>query len=298
MNQTTLKNIYSFEGKGLHTGKFAKASLKPAGADTGIVIVRTDLGGARIPALASSVASTRRSTLLRCGKAKAGTVEHVMSALTGLGVDNAVIELDGPEMPILDGSAAPYVAAISRDGLQTLDAPRRWVEVKKEIIVRGSHGSWIKITPAVEPSYEITIDFPSRFPGKQTVSYREGDDYSSEIAPCRTFCFLREVWPMLVLGLARGGDVENAIVIVDRKVPGWRLKCMAKMLGQPCLEVRPEGYLSNITLHFPDECGRHKLLDVIGDLRLGGGLLKARVEAYKPGHALNTAAAKAIFNQI
>ena len=103
---------------------------------------------------------------------------------------------------------------------------------------------------------------------------------------------------MLVLGLARGGDVENAIVIVDRKVPGWRLKCMAKMLGQPCLEVRPEGYLSNITLHFPDECGRHKLLDVIGDLRLGGGLLKARVEAYKPGHALNTAAAKAIFNQI
>lgn len=299
MNQRTLKSTYSFEGKGLHTGKPARASLKPAPVDTGIVFIRTDLGGAEIPAVASSVSSTRRSTLLACGAAKAGTVEHVLSALTGLGVDNAYIELEGPEMPILDGSAAPYIDAIAPDGLLEQNAPRKWVEIKREVLVRNErNGAWIRITPADEPSYEVTIDFAAKAVGRQTVSYGSGVDYASQVAPCRTFCFLREIWPMLLLGLARGGDVENAIVIVDKPVSRMRLKIMSKMLGQPLLDVTPEGYLSNLTLRFPDECGRHKLLDIIGDLRLCGGFLKARVEAYKPGHALNTTAAKEVFKQL
>ena len=298
MNQRTLKSSYSFEGKGLHTGKPVTACLKPAPVDTGIVFIRTDLGGAEIPAAASCVSRTRRSTLLEKDGAKAGTVEHVLSALTGLGVDNAYIEMNGPEMPILDGSAAPYVEAVAPDGLLEQNAPRKWVELRREIVVRNERsGAWIKLTPAEEPSYEVTIDFAAKAVGRQTVGFGSGDDYASQVAPCRTFCFLREVWPMLLLGLARGGDVENAIVIVDRPVSRLRLKCMSKMLGQPLLDVTPEGYLSNLTLRFPDECCRHKLLDIIGDLRLSGGFLKARVEAYKPSHALNTEAAKEVLKQ-
>ena len=299
MNQYTLKSTYSFEGKGLHTGKPARVCLKPAPVDTGIIFIRTDLGGREIPAVASSVASTRRSTLLEKDGAKAGTVEHVLSALTGLGVDNAYIELEGPEVPILDGSAAPYVQAIGQDGLLEQNAPRKWVEIKEEIIVRNErNGAWVMITPSDEPSYEVTIDFAAKAVGRQTVAFGKGVDYAAQVAPCRTFCFLREIWSMLLLGLARGGDVENAIVIVDKPVSRLRLKLMSKMLGQPLLDVTPEGYLSNLTLRFPDECGRHKLLDIIGDLRLSGGFLKARVVAYKSGHSLNTKAAKEVFKQL
>lgn len=299
MNQQTLKKEYIFEGKGLHTGKQARVLLRPAPAGTGIVFRRTDLGGVEIPAVAGNVASTRRSTLLKNCKAKVGTVEHLMSALYGLGVDNAYVDVDSSEMPILDGSAAPYVKAIAVDGTLGQDAPRAWVEISHEIIVRNSRtGSWIKITPADEPSYEITIDFNSKVIGVQNTRFDASVDYATQIAPCRTFCFLHEVFPLLLLGLARGGDVSNAIVVVEKTVSKWQARFMAKVLGHTLESVPDNGYICNPDLRFPDECARHKLLDLIGDLHLCGGMLKAKVEAYKPGHALNTAAAREIMNKL
>ena len=296
MNQHTLKNTYSFEGKGLHTGRFAHMRLCPAPVDTGVVFVRTDLGGMQIPATADNVRSTRRSTLLGKGKAEVGTVEHLLSALTGLGVDNAIVEVDNREIPILDGSASAFVSAIKADGLVEQDAPRKWVEIPREIIIRNSKsGAWIKVAPAAEPSVDLTIDFKHRFPGKQTVTFAKGDDYATQIAPCRTFCFLSEVWILTALGLAQGGDLGNAIVIVDKPVAGFHRWILSRRLGKKSIEVKPEGYLSNVDLHFPDECARHKLLDIIGDLRLCGGFPKVHVEAYKAGHTLNTSAAKEIF---
>ncbi|MBR4826822.1 MAG: UDP-3-O-[Bacteroidales bacterium] len=298
MFQKTLRTSCSFEGKGLHTGKFSHLTVNPAPAGTGIVFVRTDLG-VEIPALASNVDSTRRSTALAKGRARVGTVEHLLSALTGLGIDNARIEVDARELPILDGSAAPYASAFTAAGIQEQDAPRRWVEIKDEIFVKNpSSGSWIRITPSEEPSVELTVDYGSRVIGVQTVKVDRNTLYANEIAPCRTFCFLHEVWPLLALGLARGGDVDNALIAVERPVSQRRLDRIARMLGKPRLSVTPEGYLSNLELRFPDECARHKMLDLLGDLRLAGGFLKARVVAFKPGHAINTAAAAQIIKSL
>ena len=224
-----------------------------------------------------------------------GTVEHVLSALTGLGVDNAIIEIDNKEVPILDGSARFYIEKMAADPLVDQGVERKWVEIRDEIFLENRKtGSYLRITPSETPSIEVTIDFNSRVLGVQTVRWTPDVDFATEIAPCRTFCFFHEIKHMLMLGLVKGGDVENAIVIVEKPISEKMLSKMAKSFNQPLLSVTPEGYLSNLELRFPDECGRHKLLDVMGDMRLAGGFLKARVEAYKPGHAINTETAKLI----
>lgn len=288
MKQRTLGRGYKFWGKGLHTGCYSHMRLKPAPAGTGIVFVRTDLG-VEIPALAENVSSTARSTTLSVGKVSVGTVEHVLSALTGLGVDNAYIEIDNREVPILDGSARPYIEAISIDKLVEQDAEREYIELPHEVYVENRKtGSYIRVTPSDAPSIDLTIDFNSHVLGVQKVHWDPSVDYSQEIGPCRTFCFLHEVLLLHTLGLVKGGDVENAIVVVEKPVSERKIKKLTKTFGQPTLEITPEGYLSNLELRFPDECGRHKLLDIMGDLRLVGGFMKAHVEAYKPGHALNT----------
>lgn len=298
MNQRTLKKTYTFEGKGLHTGCYSHLSLKPAPVGTGIVFVRTDLG-LEVPALAQYVSKTSRSTTITRGKASVSTIEHVMSALTGLGVDNAYVEVDSREVPILDGSARLYAEAVAPDGLQEQDAERKWLTLDREIELKNSKtGSYIKVIPSDELSYEVTIDFNSRVLGVQTVTWSPDMDYASEVAPCRTFCFLHEIWLLSLLGLVKGGDVENAIVVVEKPVTDRELARMSKRFGQPRLSVSPEGYLSNLTLRFPDECGRHKLLDIMGDLRLAGGFLKAKIVAYKPGHSINTSIAKTIEKSI
>lgn len=297
MKQQTLRKEYSFQGKGLHTGRYAHVTLTPAPVDTGIVFIRTDLGKS-IPALGKYVSSTSRSTLIEKDGAKVGTIEHVLSALTGLGVDNAYVEIDSREMPILDGSAAPYVGAILPDGLEIQDAERKWIEIAEEMIVKDSaSGSWIKITPSDEMSYGVTIDFNSRVLGIQSVSWDSSVDYSTQVAPCRTFCFLHEIHHLLMLGLVKGGDLDNAIVVVERPISTGAVRRLARRFSQNGISVTSEGYLNNVELHFKDECGRHKLLDIIGDLRLSGGFLKARIVAYKPGHKINTSAALKI-NQI
>lgn len=294
MKQRTLSKSYTFWGKGLHSGCYSHMRIKPAPANTGIVFLRTDKG-VEVPALAENVSSTARSTTLSTGRVCVRTVEHVLSALTGLGVDNALIEIDNKEVPILDGSAKPYIERMASDPLVEQDAERKWVELDREIYVENRKtGSYIRISPAPEPEFDVTIDFNSRVLGVQKVHWDLGVDYSTQVGPCRTFCFFHEIQKMASLGLVKGGDVENAIVIVEKPVCEKKLVRMANAFNQPQLSVTPEGYLTNLTLRFPDECGRHKLLDIIGDMRLAGGFLKARVEAYKPGHSLNTTAAKEV----
>ena len=298
MNQQTLIRAYKFEGRGLHTGKYAHLTLNPAPAGYGIRFVRTDLD-VEIPALASKVTRTDRSTTISEGDVSVVTIEHLMSALTGLGVDNARIELDNEEVPILDGSAERYVRAIAPDGLQEQEAERAYLEFDEEFEVRDDKsGSWIRITPAEKMSFEVTVDFNSRVLGVQTAHWSENSDYVGQVAPCRTFVFFHELEFLAARGLVKGGDVDNAIVIVEHPATKEQIDGMCKFFGQPRLAVTPKGYLSNIKLHFPNECGRHKLLDLIGDMRLMGGFPKAKITAYKPGHTVNSVSSRAALGKI
>lgn len=294
--QQTVKKSYSFEGKGLHTGRVAKMTINPAPADTGIRFRRTDLGeDAYIDALAENVSSTARSTTISCGDASVSTIEHVMSALTGMGVDNAIIDIDNIEVPILDGSAKPYVDAIWADGFQQQDAPRRYIELTETVEIRNDEkGSVVRIEPAEEFSYDIKVDFNSRVLGVQNAHWDSSVVYPEEIGICRTFVFFHEIEFLYNNNLVKGGDVDNAIVIVEHPVTDEQVARMSQLFNVPALTVREDGYLSNLVLRFPNECARHKLLDLIGDLRLCGGFLKAKVTAEKAGHGINTAAAKAV----
>ena len=293
MKQRTVKKSYRFEGKSLHSGLYSTVCIKPAGSGSGIVFMRSDLG-VEIPALAVNVVSTARSTILGQGKVTIGTVEHVLSALTGLGVDNALIEVSAPEMPILDGSALPYVEAIIADGLEEQDAERRYLELQEPVVVEdAASGSRIEVVPADKPSIDIEVDFNSKVLGVQTAHWDESVDFASQIAPCRTFCFFHELEPLLMAGLVKGGDLDNAIVVVENPVAPEHFEQVKKLFGTFDVAVK-DGYLNNVNLRFPNECARHKLLDILGDMRLAGGYLKAAVTAYKPGHGINTKAAKAV----
>ena len=295
--QTLIKN-YSFEGKGLHTGKVATMTVGPAPADTGLVFRRTDLGGAVVEALAENVSSTARSTTIAKGDASVSTIEHIMSALTGLGIDNAYIDIDNVEVPILDGSAKPYIDAMWKDGVQVQDAPRRYIEVKETIEVVNEKGSVVRIEPSDEFSYNIKIDFNSRVLGVQHAQWDPTIEYAEEIGVCRTFVFFHELQFLFANNLVKGGDVDNAIVIVEHPVTDDQVQQMSQLFNVPALEVREDGYLSNLVLRFPNECARHKLLDLIGDLRLAGGFLKAKITAEKAGHGINTTAARRIREQL
>ena len=294
--QQTLTRCYSFEGKGLHTGRIARMTINPAPVDTGIRFRRTDISDdAIVEALAENVSNTARSTTISNGEVSVATIEHVLSALTGMGVDNAIIDIDNIEVPILDGSAKPYIDAIWQDGFHQQDAPRRYIEVKKTIEIRNEEkGSMVRIEPAEEFSYDIMVDFNSRVLGVQHAQWTPSVTYAEEIGTCRTFVFFHEIEFLFNNGLVKGGDVDNAIVIVEHPVTDEQVQHMSQLFNIPALKVREDGYLSNLTLRFPNECARHKLLDLIGDLRLAGGFLKARITAEKAGHGINTTAAKAI----
>lgn len=298
--QKTLAGEYEFKGKGLHTGRLSTMTLKPAPENTGIVFHRVDLGeSAVIEALAGNVSSTARSTTISNGEASVSTIEHLMSALTGMGVDNALVEIDNVEVPILDGSARPYVEAIARDGLREQDAERKYVAVSEEIEIRDEKtGSFVRITPADSPSMDITVDFGSKVLGVQSAHWDESTDYAKEIAPCRTFVFFHEIEYLFQNNLVKGGDVDNAIVIVEHPVTAGQVERLSALFDVPELAINDNGYLNNLKLHFPNECGRHKLLDLIGDLRLAGGYLKAKVTAFKPGHTINTKAAAAVRDRL
>lgn len=270
--QHSLKTEYVFSGKGLHTGTYSKMKLMPAPAGSGIVFRRIDLEGSPVlPALAEFVTNTARSTTISQKEVKVVTIEHIMSALTGLGVDNAIVEIDNVEVPILDGSARPYIDAITKDGTLDQEVPREYIHIPGPLEIKDDKsGSWVRIEPSDVPSIDITVDFNSAILGVQKVHWDEGTDYAREIGICRTFVFYREIEALIRNNLIKGGDVDNAIIITD------------------------SGYLGNKQLYFPDECGRHKMLDMLGDIRLSGGYLAARITAFKPGHTINTRAAKAV----
>jgi UDP-3-O-[3-hydroxymyristoyl] N-acetylglucosamine deacetylase/3-hydroxyacyl-[acyl-carrier-protein] dehydratase len=211
-----------------------------------------------------------------------------------MGVDNALIEIDNVEVPILDGSAKPYIDAIWPDGVEIQEAPRKYIEIKETIEVTNEKGSVVRIEPAEEFSYHITTDFNSRVLGVQTARWDNSVVYAEEIGICRTFVFFHELEFLFNNGLVKGGDVDNAIVIVEHPVSKEQVARMSELFGIPALEVREDGYLSNLVLRFPNECSRHKLLDLIGDLRLSGGFLKAKITAEKAGHGINTQTAKKI----
>ncbi len=293
--QQTLRKSYLFEGKGLHTGRVARMTVSPAPADTGIVFKRTDIGqDALVEALAENVSSTARSTTISKGDASVSTIEHILSALTGMGVDNALIEIDNVEVPILDGSAKPYIEAIWKDGFQEQDAPRKYIELKETVEVVNEKGSVVRLEPADDFSYDIKIDFNSRVLGVQHAQWDSSVIYPEEIGVCRTFVFFHELEFLFNNGLVKGGDVDNAIVIVEHPVTKEQVDNMSRLFNVPSLEVREDGYLSNLQLRFTNECARHKLLDLIGDLRLCGGFLKAKITAEKAGHGINTTAARQV----
>ena len=274
MNQRTLSQPCRFSGIGLHTGCEVSMLLLPAPDGHGIVFERTDRGGLRIPARAEFVGSTQRSTSLSREGVEVHTVEHLLSACAGMGIDNLLVQIDAPEVPILDGSAAPYAAAFREAGLREGNAPRREITLPEPFEYTFGD-SILRFEPADRFSVKVEIDFNSQVIGRQTALYAEGDDYAAEVAPCRTFCFLQEVEFLRRNDLIKGGSLDNALVIDE-----------------------PRGYLNDTPLRFPNECARHKLLDLLGDLSLAGAPLKASVTAFKPGHSVNTAAVRALLAAI
>lgn len=298
--QNTLRREYIFEGKGLHSGQNVRMKLSPAPVNHGIRFLRQDLGdNPVIEAVVDYVTYTQRGTTLENGEVRISTLEHLMAAFYGLGVDNALVTIDNFEVPILDGSALPYVRAIAPDGLEEQDAERQYLVVRKPIHYKDDKtGSEITVLPAEEFSVDLTIDFNSHVLGVQKFHYDNSVDFATEIAPCRTFVFFHELEFLFKNNLIKGGDLENALVIVEHPVPEEDLARMAALFNVDKVDRLPEGYLDNVRLHFPDECARHKLLDLIGDFSLVGRHIKGHVIADKSGHRINTAVARIMREEI
>lgn len=298
MKQHTLIKEYTFEGKGLHTGSAVRMTVCPANENYGIVFSREDLGGIRVKADIRNLTTTDRSTCLKADGADVITTEHLMSAFAGLGIDNALVKLSAKELPILDGSALPYVTAFLSDGLQEQDAQRQYITLTKEFTFTQGD-STITFTPAAEFSADVEIAYPSKVIAHQKARFDMKMEYSKEFAPCRTFCFFHEIEFLLAHNLIKGGDIDNAIVIVENEVPQETIDRLKSIItGAPDLKRVSTGYLNNLQLHFDNECARHKLLDLIGDVALAGKPLLAHVSAYKPGHGANTAAVRALMDEL
>lgn len=294
--QHTLRSAVSISGTGLHTGILADLTLNPASPGFGFQFQRTDLPGKPIiKADCDLVTDVSRGTTLEANGAKVSTVEHVLAALVGLGIDNCLLEINGPEMPIMDGSSEPFVELIEEAGITEQDAAKVWYSIDDNIY---HHDEEKRVEMVAMPSteYQITtlIDFNSPVLGTQHAGLKHIRDFKKDIAPCRTFCFLHELEALLDNNLIKGGDINNAIVIVDKKVDDKEMERLQKIFKKDKIEVKSEGYLNNLELRFPNEPARHKLLDVIGDLALIGYPIKGRIIANRPGHSTNVAFAKKI----
>ena len=294
INQKTLCTSISFAGKGLHTGIKVEMTIHPAPEGHGIKFQRVDLPETpTVQALADLVTDASRGTTIEENGVRVSTIEHVMAALSGMGVDNALIQINAPETPILDGSARLYVEEITKVGLQEQNASRLFFEVKEKIYYKDpKSGAEITLLPDPNFSVDIMIDFNSQVLGHQYARYNSDIDFAVELAPCRTFVFLHELMFLFNNNLIKGGDVDNAIVIVEKPVPQEELDKLTAIFNKPSVTCCPEGYLNHLELRFSNECARHKLLDLVGDFALVGYPLKARVIANKPGHAINTTVAK------
>jgi UDP-3-O-[3-hydroxymyristoyl] N-acetylglucosamine deacetylase / 3-hydroxyacyl-[acyl-carrier-protein] dehydratase len=294
--QHTLASAVSISGTGLHTGIMVDMTLKPANPGFGIQFQRIDLPNQPIiKADCDLVTDTSRGTTLQVGDAKVSTVEHVLAALIGLGVDNTLIEINGPEIPIIDGSSEPFVELIEEAGVLEQEAAKAWYSLDENIYLYDE-GKRVEMVAMPAVDYQITtlIDFNSPVLGTQHAGLKSIKDFKAEIAPCRTFCFLHELEMLLDNDLVKGGDINNAIVVVDKPVTEAEMNRLAKAFNREKIEVKSEGYLNNLELRFPNEPARHKLLDVIGDLALIGYPIKARIIANRPGHSTNVEFAKKI----
>ncbi|MFI3328191.1 MAG: bifunctional UDP-3-O-[3-hydroxymyristoyl] N-acetylglucosamine deacetylase/3-hydroxyacyl-ACP dehydratase [Rikenellaceae bacterium] len=285
--QQTIKSQLTFSGKGLHTGVQVTMTVHPADVNTGIVFRRVDLEGQpTVPALCDYVTDTSRGTTIELKEAKVATIEHILSALWTLGVDNAMIDIDNCEAPIMDGSAQEYAKAILAAGVEEQEAERIYYEVtEKKIYTVPEKGVAIVIYPDDEYSVSVHVDYNSKVVGNQYATFGMGDDYLAEIAPSRTFCFAHELEPLLNANLIKGGDLDNAIVVVEKELPAEQIEKLKKIFGKDDIENK-EGYLTDI--RFSNELARHKLLDVLGDFALLGRRIKGRVWATRPGHEANS----------
>ncbi len=294
--QHTLKTAVSISGTGLHTGIMADLTLNPAIPGFGFQFKRTDLPGQPvIKADCDLVTDVSRGTTLESNGVKVSTVEHVLAALVGMGIDNCLLEINGPEMPIMDGSSAPFIELIEDAGVIEQDAAKVWYSIDENIYYYDDEKR-VEMVAMPAPEYQITtlIDFNSPVLGTQHAGLKTMRDFKKEIAPCRTFCFLHELEMLLDNNLIKGGDVNNAIVIVDKKVDSQEMERLQKIFKKDKIEVKSEGYLNNLELRFPNEPARHKLLDVVGDLALTGYPIKGRIIANRPGHRTNVEFARKI----
>ena len=289
-NQRTLKDQVALDGVGLHTGESVTIIFKPAPVDTGYVFVRTDLSPpVEIPADVHYVNNTDRGTNLEKDGAKIQTSEHVLAALVGMEVDNCYVELDSAESPIMDGSSKFFVEAIESVGIEEQDKSREEYVVTDLITYKDDEtGSEITLIPADEYQVTTMVDFETKVLGTQNASLDTLRDFKETIAPSRTFSFLHELEMLLEHGLIKGGDLNNAIVYVDKPLSESNMDRLKEAFGKENIAVQPNGILDNLSLHFSNEAARHKLLDVIGDLALVGVPIRGKVFAHKPGHKVNT----------
>ena len=294
--QHTLASEISISGVGIHTGHTVEMTLKPAEPNTGIVFKRVHLPGAPIlNADLDNVSETTRSTTIEANGAKVSTIEHLMAALTGNRIDNALIEINAVEVPILDGSSEPFVEILQKAGIRQQDAPKVYYTLQHNITFTDENKK-VEMVALPYDDYRINtlIDFNSPVLGTQHASIKDIGEFNEEIAPCRTFCFFHELEYLVDHNLIKGGDINNAIVVVDKGVTEDQVKRISKVFRKENVKVNEGGILNNLDLRFPNEPARHKLLDVIGDLALVGIPFKAHIIANRPGHSSNVAFAKKI----
>lgn len=298
--QKTLNGSFSLFGKGLHTGLSLTVTFNPAPENYGYKIQRIDLPGEPIiDAIAENVTETTRGTVLTRGEARVSTVEHAMAALFALGIDNCLIQVNGPEFPILDGSAKFYVENIERIGIKEQNAEKDVFVIKSKIEIKDENtGSSIIILPDENFSLNVLVHYNSDILFNQYATLESMDNFKDEIASSRTFVFVRELEPLLNLGLIKGGDLDNAIVIYEREMPQDKYDQLADVLGIPHMDAKKLGYLNHKPLVWNNEPARHKLLDIIGDLALIGKPLQGRIIATCPGHTINNKFARAMRKNI
>lgn len=291
--QLTLAAAFSLEGKGLHTGKYVHATFLPAAEGHGYKIQRTDLEGQpTVDCLAENVVDTQRGTVIGRGQVRVSTIEHALAALYTAGVDNCLMQVDGPEMPILDGSALPFAQGIARVGLAQQQAPKDFYIVRHKTEVVGAGGERLILLPDDHFCVDAMIAFDSHILPNQFATMESVADFAAEIASARTFVFVREIAPLLQAGLIKGGDLDNAIVIYENEMPQPQFDQLADALGIARRSAAKLGFLNTRPLAWPNEPARHKLLDICGDLALVGRPIKGRVVATRPGHTINNALAR------
>lgn len=300
MKQITLKQPFTVSGKGLHTGAVIEATFLPAPEGTGYTFRRIDLDGApAVEAVAENVVTTDRGTTIARGEAKVSTIEHAMAALYASDIDNCFIDINGPEMPILDGSAVEFMDKIAAAGLEEQTHDKDYYIVRQRMEVRDeATGASIVVLPDDHFSVDVMVDFDSPVLPNQYAAMEHIEEFRQEISASRTFVFVREVEPLLKANLIKGGDLDNAIVIHDREMPQAELDRLADLMSVPHKDVHQFGFINNRPLSAPNEPARHKLLDVVGDVALIGRPLKGKIIATRPGHSINTTFAKKIRKEL